>query len=143
MEISAGQIIMWRTWVAIPDGWHECDGTNGTPDLRGKLVYGKTNDLETAEGGSLSHSHIPITSASASISHNHTAIKTISNSYSRTSGMVKRLAGTIEQTSAGVHTHSYNATLSTVVDAHTHTVGLASATSVPPNTSIIFIMRLS
>lgn len=24
----------------IPDGWHPCDGTNGTPDLRGdKFQY--------------------------------------------------------------------------------------------------------
>lgn len=27
----------------IPDGWVECDGTNSTPDLRGRMIIGKTD----------------------------------------------------------------------------------------------------
>lgn len=26
----------------MPDGWHICDGTNGTPDLRGRFVLGNS-----------------------------------------------------------------------------------------------------
>ena len=29
----------------IPTNWHLCDGTNGTPDLRGRFLEGVTNDV--------------------------------------------------------------------------------------------------
>lgn len=36
-----GMIIMWAGTVAsIPAKWHLCDGTAGTPDLRGRMVIG-------------------------------------------------------------------------------------------------------
>lgn len=37
----SGGIIMWSgSYEDIPDGWQLCDGTNGTPDLRGRFVLG-------------------------------------------------------------------------------------------------------
>ncbi|PLX99799.1 MAG: hypothetical protein C0622_09860 [Desulfuromonas sp.] len=37
--IPYGGIIMWSGTVAnIPDGWALCDGTNGTPNLKGRFV---------------------------------------------------------------------------------------------------------
>ena len=36
---TTGMIIMWDS-LTIPDGWHECDGTNGTKDLRDRFVIG-------------------------------------------------------------------------------------------------------
>jgi hypothetical protein len=36
---TTGMIIMWES-LTIPDGWHECDGTNGTKDLRDRFVLG-------------------------------------------------------------------------------------------------------
>lgn len=36
-----GMIVMWSgTLATIPAGWHLCDGTNGTPDLRGRFILG-------------------------------------------------------------------------------------------------------
>ena len=36
---SGGFVSMWSGLVsAIPTGWHLCDGTNGTPDLRDKFI---------------------------------------------------------------------------------------------------------
>ena len=36
-----GSIIMWYgTAITVPEGWHICDGTMGTPDLRGQFVMG-------------------------------------------------------------------------------------------------------
>lgn len=29
----------------IPSGWYLCDGTNGTPDLRGRFLEGVTTDV--------------------------------------------------------------------------------------------------
>lgn len=39
--IPAGVIVMWSGSAAsIPSGWRLCDGTNGTPDLRGRFIIG-------------------------------------------------------------------------------------------------------
>ncbi len=35
----------------IPPGWVECDGTNGTPDLRGRFIMGKLNDTQALYDG--------------------------------------------------------------------------------------------
>lgn len=40
-EFVPGSIILWYgSIVSIPDGWHLCDGTGGTPDLRNKFAMG-------------------------------------------------------------------------------------------------------
>jgi microcystin-dependent protein len=39
--VPPGVIVMWSGSVEnIPDGWALCDGSNGTPDLRGSFVVG-------------------------------------------------------------------------------------------------------
>lgn len=40
-SLPAGAIIAFRGLV-IPAGWRLCDGTNGTPDLRGRFIIGDT-----------------------------------------------------------------------------------------------------
>lgn len=52
--LPIGSVIMWYGNILnIPSGWHECDGTSGTPDLRDKFVYGVsgTRALGTTGGG--------------------------------------------------------------------------------------------
>lgn len=46
--IPAGVIVMW-SGADVPDGWAICDGTNGTPDLRGRFVLG-ASDVYTMGG---------------------------------------------------------------------------------------------
>lgn len=39
--VEEGIIIMWAgTPESIPEGWHICDGSDGTPDLRGRFLFG-------------------------------------------------------------------------------------------------------
>lgn len=38
-SVPRGGIIMWSGTV-VPEGWRLCDGSNGTPDLRGRFVVG-------------------------------------------------------------------------------------------------------
>lgn len=62
-----GEIKMWSGTVSdIPEGWHICDGTKGTPDLTDKFIKASTVAGQT--GGkkeiTLGSSNIP--------SHNHT-----------------------------------------------------------------------
>lgn len=42
----------------IPTGWVLCDGTNGTPDLRGKIPGSKSN-ISVGSNETHSHSHVP------------------------------------------------------------------------------------
>jgi microcystin-dependent protein len=37
--VPSGSIVMWNGTM-IPNGWALCDGTNGTPDLRGMFIVG-------------------------------------------------------------------------------------------------------
>lgn len=42
-SFPSGGIIIWSgASNNIPDGWALCDGTNGTPDLRGRFVLGES-----------------------------------------------------------------------------------------------------
>jgi microcystin-dependent protein len=68
--VPQGGIIMWSGSVAnIPNNWQLCDGTNGTPDLRGLFVVGAGGAYAVgATGGAntvtLTQAQIP--------AHNHT-----------------------------------------------------------------------
>ena len=49
--IPKGSIIMFNgTTSEIPEGWHICDGTEGTPNLIGKFI--KASDISGGTGGS-------------------------------------------------------------------------------------------
>lgn len=54
-----GLIVMWHGSIAsIPKGWVLCDGTNGTPDLRGKFVPCAYSTLPAGStGGTSTHGH--------------------------------------------------------------------------------------
>jgi len=71
-SIPAGVICMWHGLIAnIPAGWTLCDGTAGTPDLRGKFVKGAADGIEAgATGGTLVHTHN--THVGASLTHSVT-----------------------------------------------------------------------
>jgi hypothetical protein len=59
-SVESGFIWIWHGSVAsIPRGWHLCDGSDGTPDLRSKFVLCTDNSSYPvgSTGGSLSHSH--------------------------------------------------------------------------------------
>lgn len=61
--VPKGVILMWSGQETnIPDGWALCDGTNGTPDLRGRFIIGFNSDYPlNSTGGSttinLRHTH--------------------------------------------------------------------------------------
>lgn len=54
---------MWSGLLsAIPSGWHLCDGTNGTPDLRSRFIKGAAPGSNPGTvGGASTHAHeLPI-----------------------------------------------------------------------------------
>jgi len=54
-----GQIMLWYGSLAtIPGGWHICDGSMDTPDLRNLYVVGAGDAYApNAEGGANAHGH--------------------------------------------------------------------------------------
>ena len=53
VQFPKGMIILWNGSESnIPQGWAICDGTNGTPDLRGRVAVGLNPDSN--KEGSLS-----------------------------------------------------------------------------------------
>ncbi len=57
--IPKGTIIAWYAKQgAFPRGWNVCDGSNGTPDLRGRFIRGVSDIAETGKtGGNTDHTH--------------------------------------------------------------------------------------
>lgn len=86
--IPENAIIMWSGAIAaIPEGWQLCDGSSGTPDLRGQFVYGVVAGEEPgATGGSASHTHTFSADVSASTnlagSHSHSYSQILSHYHS-------------------------------------------------------------
>lgn len=70
MSLAQYTIVMWYgALAAIPAGWQLCDGTGGTPDLRGYFVKGTAAGLagDNTAHGSLSHTHTGVTDVVTSI----------------------------------------------------------------------------
>jgi len=99
--MPSGGIIMWSGSVAsVPSGWYLCNGSNGTPDLRGRFVVGAggTYDPDDTGGAStvtLTSSQIP--------SHTHSFSGTTST---------KSLVGNINFGANGIPSNSGNGIVS-------------------------------
>jgi microcystin-dependent protein len=157
--IPSGLIALWSGSV-VPAGWALCDGSAGTPDLRGRFVIG-TSDSYTlgSTGGSATtsaggvHSH---TSSSAG-SHNHGGVTggtalTYSqippHTHTLQSGSALESGGEFSTTTgtgtatgtAEAHTHSISSSGShshviSDSDTHTHTV-------TPPYYALAYIIKV-
>jgi len=76
--VPNGGILMWSGTIAtIPQGWFLCDGTNNTPDLRNKFIYGASteDDVKTTGGSAdavvVEHDHNASFAGSYLGGHNH------------------------------------------------------------------------
>jgi len=124
--VEAGFIRPWPGLRAnIPTGWHECDGTNGTPDMRGYYPKGAGAGQEAnVTGGNLSHQHI------SDGGHNHGSPLTTST-FAATSKLGTSTSNTV---TIG---HSHTVTVPTG-GAHQHDL----ANHEPPFKTTIWIMKL-
>lgn len=51
-QVPVGTIVAYAGEVVdLPEGWAVCDGTNGTPDLRGRFIMGAGNVAANTRGG--------------------------------------------------------------------------------------------
>jgi microcystin-dependent protein len=105
--LPTGIIVMWNSTAAsIPAGWQLCNGSNGTPDLRGQFVVGAGGSYTPGDTGGASS--VTLT-ANAMPIHTH------------------ELTGSLTTGSAGGHTH-------TVTDpGHSHSISPAYFSASSPN----------
>lgn len=59
LDPEIGVVTVWQgAIVDIPSGWVLCDGNNGTPDLRNRMVVGSTSTYaQRQSGGVTQHPH--------------------------------------------------------------------------------------
>ncbi|MFA6046388.1 MAG: hypothetical protein WC718_15495 [Phycisphaerales bacterium] len=81
LALGVDCIILWSGSVAtIPTGWHLCDGTGGTPDLRDYFIRVSWDNADIgytagADSYSLSHQHNPgLASADDAGTHKHRGV---------------------------------------------------------------------
>ncbi|SAK95834.1 hypothetical protein AWB76_07205 [Caballeronia temeraria] len=123
--VPKGAIILWSGAVAqIPTGYALCDGTQGTPDLRGNFVIGaggayNPNDV----GGSALTGYAG--------SHTHTENTATANIQTTTLSVAAGIDGTVVSTvTPQGHTHTINQ-----VGDHQHT-------NLPPYLALAYIQKL-
>lgn len=141
-KVPYGVILMWNgTAATIPTGWQVCDGTNGTPDLRGKFIYGANGDTSVGlTGGADSHVHTNPDTEYADASHSHK----ISGTTSAATGGAAGTSGTSTTVASATHTHPFSTTSNAATSSHKHSVpDTASGTSLPPYTKVYYIMKVT
>ena len=122
----AGCIVLWSGAASdIPDGWHLCDGTNGTPDLRDRFVIGAGNAYTPGATGG--NAQITLTKEQLP-AHTHTYYET--SGRARDYGMSGGANSVIESVSS---TSTYSGS-----------TGSGQAVDIlPPYYALCYIMRIS
>lgn len=72
--LPKGSILIWNNLTA-PSGWNICDGTNGTPDLRGRMLLGmgQGNGLTARQLGQTGGEETHALSTDEVPQHSHTS----------------------------------------------------------------------
>lgn len=144
--VPSGVIVMWSgTLATIPDGWHLCDGTNGTPDLRDRFILGVPPGQEPGKTGGAHSRALTVANLPA---HNHPASCSIAGAHTHGVEQKGGDAGGARDFmhrlwSGGVH---YNHMTSAGNHRHTITIGYTGSGTAfdnrPAYFTLAFIMKL-
>lgn len=166
-SIPKGVIVMWSgTKETIPTGWALCDGTNGTPNLINRFVFGAanagtkggSNNLTLTEANIPSHTHPTgnhthtFSGATAFTAHGH-GIATTNGGVTQTYGAAP-LSGVTSASftnvyrllnsalTDGEHSHSFSGTTAGAYGI-TGSAGYGTAIDIrPAYYALAFIMKL-
>ena len=124
----AGGIIMWNRQggASAPDEWAICDGTNGTPDLRGKFIKA-TGGNGGGTGGNATHGH---------------NAHTIDDHAAHAHGITNNVTSVNQPTSCGNSEFSTNTTDNFGPQSHSGSLTHNAANNEPPYYELCFIMKL-
>lgn len=142
--IPSGIICMWSgESTAIPSGWHLCDGSSGTPDLRDRFIVGAGSTYEVGNtGGSdsvtLSTSQIPSHTHSIG-SHSHDIYIADQNYGSTSSG---RYIGSSDSVATDSSSNLVRGRTETASGNTGSTGSGSSHENRPPYFALCFIMKL-
>lgn len=123
--------------------WALCDGANGTPDLRGRVVVGAGGDFALGDkGGASTHDH----AVAGSVAPTTLDQNTVAYHYHSMSGTSLSDGDDRQFTGLQGDRHNMNPTTNAVggSSGHTHNVILtsAAASSMPPYLALHPVMRL-
>lgn len=110
-----GVIMWWGVANDVPDGWAICDGSNGTPDMRGRVPLGVSGNYERGNTGGYEDATL--------VEHNHggrTGTQDQNHTHSGNTASAGAHSHSVTVNSGGAHTHS-GSTNNT--GGHTHTRG--------------------
>lgn len=153
----AGIIVMWSGSIAsVPAGWHLCDGSSGTPDLRDRFVVGAGSTYAVANtGGAVDHDHaITVEGHALTVpelpAHNHAMFANVANDSDltgATSVAVKTTSAPGESeyglSTGGATPATLGLTASTGDGTtHAHDASSGDASNLPPYFALAFIMKL-
>lgn len=141
--IPKGGIIAWSGAIsAIPTGYLLCNGSDGTRDLRGKMIFGAQADsAATYDVGDTGGS------ATINIAHSHT-VNAHTHTYSGTTGSENNLAGAEGYDSGGgefadkSHEHAYSGTTSGASDSITNSRLSATQSVLNPYMALAWIQKV-
>lgn len=111
-EVPSGLIVMWAGSIAaIPEGWHLCDGTEGTPDLRDKFILSVSAEEEPGGTGgahskTLSVANLPAHNHGSKGAHTHFYGGPIYKAGTKGATKDDKETTVYPTSSAGAHTHS-------------------------------------
>jgi len=156
--IPAGIITMWYgSTASVPTGWKLCDGTNNTPDLRGRFVvgagstYGVNNIGGSADAVTVSHSHTGTTSDPGNFISGSVSADTGGSSglYGSAGGVFTISNLTTKFVAAGSTTsYTRGVAFNLTAGSHTHSVTtnstgvLGTNMNLPPYYALCYIMKV-
>lgn len=159
-EVPIGGIIIWSgAENMIPNNWHLCDGTNGTPDLRNRFVVGAGDNYEVEESGGNDNIVLQISNLP---SHNHSASLNLSGLTTNSAGEHTHAVYTYQTTRMvssdqilGSYSYGLGTTNIPSSGAHTHTISGSGTVSInntgsgeafdnmPPYYALCYIMKIA
>lgn len=136
--IPIGGIILWSGDInSIPSNFKLCNGTSGTPDLRGSFVVGAGGTYDPNDtGGSATHKH------NTTVGNTALTIDQIpAHSHSYTSRTKQGLIATSSPTPAGIDVETLQTGETGGGQPHGHTVNEPTVSNLPPYYALAYIMR--
>ncbi len=139
--IPFGAIIIWHGSVAsIPSGWHLCDGTYGTPDLRSRFVYGAGTLSVGTTGGEETH----VLTVAEMPSHSHSGVTNTTGAHTHKYNSWENYS--VQAFGWGTNWHLTQPTDTSSAGDHFHIIsaegGDSAHNTMPPYMVLAYIMKL-
>lgn len=136
VKAPVGTIVIWSGSADnIPDGWHLCDGTDGTPNLKDKFILSAGSTYKVGSNGgaasrTLQASNIP--------THNHNITLYHGTGTSVNTSTTNASGGVPE---AKIGTNALTTTTTGVIGGPTNTT--SSFSILPPYYALCYIMKIT